>query len=104
MRPLRSSCRAARTAAGAAHAVWPASCWLPAPAAPLRLLPPVDLVALLRPQLERPGDEDELGSPSARPAELPQFTGRFRVAVDYLVGLVHVELAGAVAVERPLDT
>jgi len=40
---------------------------------------------------------------ASRPAELPELARRLRVAADHLVDVVHVDLAGAVPGNRPLD-
>src|SRR6266511_2155576 len=68
--------------------------------ATLRCGPPVGPLALRGEKLERCRDPLGVDARSAEEAELPQLASGFRVAVDYLVDAMNVELAGVVALDR----
>jgi hypothetical protein len=64
------------------------------------LFPPVDGFAVGGHLVEEVGDELDVCSTAAGPAELPELAGSSVIVVDRLVDGVGVDLAGAVAVER----
>ena len=66
----------------------------------LDLFPPVDGLAVGGDLIEEVGDELDVCSAAAGPAELPQLAGSSVIVVDRLVDGVGVDLAGAVALER----